>query len=166
MRGLAKRVGVSETAIRKAVKSGKLKESVVYQNGHPVVLDMDRACDEWQRQCVRDTRTSDAEAETGIVISASTLVEAQRLATIERARKLRMENDLREGGLVELAKVNREAFESMRIVREAILNIPARIASELAAETDPGRVYLRMDAALREALNSVAEQLETVAVNG
>jgi hypothetical protein len=161
MRGLAKRVGVSEAAIRKAVKAGKLKDSVVYENGHPVIADMERACLEWQRQRAHETRTVDADAEGGTVISAETLVEAQRLATIERARKLRLENDLREGSLVELSKVNREAFEAERIVREAILNLPARLSAELAGETDSGRVYLRLDAALRDALNAAAHTLET-----
>jgi hypothetical protein len=129
---------------------------------------MELAQAEWVRNAARAVGTGGAQAAAaeedatlGVLISAATLSEAQRLATIERARKLRLENNLREGSLVELSKVNREAFEAERIVREAILNLPARLSAELAGETDSGRVYLRLDAALREALNAAAHTLET-----
>jgi hypothetical protein len=39
------------------------------------------------------------------------------------------------------------------------LNIPARVAAELAAESDPGKVHMRLDAAIREALNATADAL-------
>lgn len=90
---------------------------------------------------------------------APTLVQAQRMAMIERARKLRLENDLREGLLLDVDRVATEAFEFARVVREAVLNIPARISAELAAEPDAGRVYLRLDGALREALEATATKL-------
>jgi hypothetical protein len=64
----------------------------------------------------------------------------------ERARKLRMENDAREGSLVEVQQATRQAFEFARTLRENILNIPARLSAELAAENDGARVYQRLDA--------------------
>lgn len=89
-----------------------------------------------------------------------TLVEAQKETHIQRARMLRMENDLREGTLVEADQASRAAFEFARTLREAILNVPARISAELAAESDASRVHLRLDAALREALVSVVAILD------
>ena len=82
------------------------------------------------------------------IISAKTLVEAQRLAAVERGRKLRMENDLKDGRLVEVEKASKVAFEAERIIRESLLNIPSRVAAELAAETDAVRLHIRLDAAL------------------
>jgi hypothetical protein len=79
---------------------------------------------------------------------------------MERFRKLRIENDLREGRVVDVRAAKREAFESARIIRESVLNLPARIAAELAAETDPAKVFARLDDALREALGDAADRLE------
>lgn len=92
--------------------------------------------------------------------SSPTLVKAQTEAVIERGRKLRMENDLREGALVEVDQASREAFEFSRVLRENILNIPLRLSAELAAEPDATRVHLRLEAALREALEGTAARLE------
>jgi len=95
----------------------------------------------------------------GEALSASTLIEAQRLATLERAKKLRLENDLSERRLIPRERVQKEAFEAERIVREGMLNITARIAPELAGETDPVRVALKLDAAIRQALSATADAL-------
>jgi hypothetical protein len=62
--------------------------------------------------------------------------------------------------LVEVSRASKEAFESARIIREAMLNLPARLAGELAAETDATAVHLRLDAAIREALGAASVQLE------
>ena len=90
-----------------------------------------------------------------------TLMEAQRRVTLERGRKLKMENDRRSGELIEVAVAAREAFEASRIIREAVLNLPARVAAELAGLTDAGAVYLRLDEELRAILLSTAEALSS-----
>jgi hypothetical protein len=95
------------------------------------------------------------------VIGANTLVAAQRSATLERSRKLKIENDRAEGTLVRVVDATREAFESGRTIRKALMNIPARISAELAAEPDAGRVYSKLEAALREALVTLADELTT-----
>lgn len=106
-----------------------------------------------------DVETLQDALHPGEALSASTLIEAQRLATLERAKKLRLENDIAEGRVVLREVVAREAFEAERIVREGCLNIPARIAADLAAEVDPAKVYLRLDAAIREALSATSDAL-------
>ena len=83
--------------------------------------------------------------------------------TSERERKLKMENDVRAGLLVSVHDVAKEAFESERIIREGILNIPARLAAELAAERDAGQNFLPLDQALRAALTATADWLEASA---
>ena len=105
---------------------------------------------------------TEPEIEAEIVGQPSSLTEAQRLATIQRERKLRLENDVFEGRLVHVDKVAKEAFEAARTIRENMLNLPARISGELAAETDAAKVYIRLDAALREALNVTADMLGTL----
>jgi hypothetical protein len=171
LRGLARELGVSEKAVRNGVKSGRLHGCLERDEaGRVSVFDLALARREWRGNAGKPARmraepqdsAADAgdEQPTGVVISASTLNEAQRLATIERARRLRLENDLREGQLVEVSRASKEAFESARIIREAMLNLPARLAGELAAETDATAVHLRLDAAIREALGAASVQLE------
>ncbi len=99
--------------------------------------------------------------------SSPSLVRAQTTAMLERARKLRLENDQREGQLLDASKAAREAFEFARIVRESVLNLPARLSAQLAAEQDPAHVYSLLDRALREALEATAAAMdaEPAAVN-
>jgi hypothetical protein len=95
-----------------------------------------------------------------------TLVKAQTEAAIQRGRQLRMENDEREGLLVPADKAATEAFDFARTLRENILNIPARLSAELAAESDAGTVHRRLEDALREALESTANTLDAAAPPG
>jgi hypothetical protein len=101
----------------------------------------------------------DEAGESEEVTDFTTLNGAQRLVTLERARKLRLENEIKRGRLVDVSTAAKEAFEAERIIRESILNLPARLSGELAAETDAGRVYAKLDAALRQALNDAADAL-------
>jgi hypothetical protein len=179
LRELARRLGVTDKAVRNAVASGRLRRSIGKDaKGWPVVVDPELATIEWKENAGKPSARAAAEparaAESapsapspaqGELIDTDTLVGAQRMATIERGRKLKMENDLREGRLLEADKVRKEAFEGSRIIREAILNIPDRLAAELAAEADAGRVHLKLSAALREALNMAADTLLASAAN-
>jgi hypothetical protein len=88
-----------------------------------------------------------------------TLIDSQTQANLERARKLRLENDVTESRLIPVDLVKKERFEADRIVRESILNLPARVSGELAVETDPARVQLRLELLLREALNAAADSV-------
>ena len=172
LRALGRELGVSDKAIRKGVASGRLRASIGRtEAGKPVVIDLAVAKAEWlarggqrARTEARTPESAGDAAETGIVISATTLVEAQRLATLQRERKLRIENDLSEGRTVQVERVSKEAFESSLAVREGMLNIAARLSPELAGETDAGKVFLVLDKAIRDALNAAADAL-LVSVN-
>lgn len=112
---------------------------------------------------VRELRGATADAGDGDppADDSPSLVDAQIESHLERARKLRMENDLRAGTLVEATVAAKAAFEFARTVRENVLNVPARLAAELAADMDASRVARRLEAALREALETVANTVET-----
>lgn len=189
-REMARRLGVDEKAVRKAIASGRFHESLGKDpRGRAVIVDAELAVVEWQRNAGKVPKGADADVRTadrgesaprsrtdrpapGVFVPATTLAEAQRLNANERARKLQMENDLQEGRLVEVSVAVRQAFNAERAIREAILNIPARISAELAAESDAMRLHLRLDEALREALAVAARTIReapeegAAAVNG
>lgn len=191
LRKFADLVGVSEKAIRKGIKSGRLQGFVgTTATGQPVIANVDGARAAWDstRRVVAPPHDrpkpipippppqaeatgsslpvadrpsgGDGYPPHGMPLTAKSLTDATILATLERARKLRLENDVAEGRLVSIEVVSKVQFESMRIVRESILNLPARLAGELAAQTDPARVQIMLETALREALIQTADAME------
>lgn len=167
-RAFARAIGVSEAAVRKAITTGRLLNSLgTTADGRIHIADLELAKVEWaagSRKGGAHERAGGsahgAHGPTAVIVGAKTLAEAQRLATIERFRKLRLENDVTEGRLVAVERVSKEAFESARTIRENVLNIIPRISGEVAAETDPFKVSLVLERAFREALGSVADRLE------
>ncbi len=151
IRAFARSIGVDDKAVRKAIGTGRIPASVVGRDrkGQPVISDPERARVAWAENAAKPKADS-----------AGPMVEAQRTVAIERARALKLSNDLKAGGLMPLSDVKREAFESARIIREGLLNLPSRLAPELAAETDPQKVFARLDAEIRAALNAIADALE------
>lgn len=113
---------------------------------------------------VEDPEEEGEDGEAPPVQSAPTLLEAQRLLALQRERKLRLENDAREGLLINADLVAREAFTAARVIREAMLNLPTRLAPELAArfETSSTEIFVLIDRAIREALQSTAGVIETL----
>jgi hypothetical protein len=70
-----------------------------------------------------------------------------------RLRKLELEE--RQGNLVQRRAVELEAYNRGRVFRDAMLNIPPRVAGLLAAETDAATVHDLLETEIR----SVLEQL-------
>jgi hypothetical protein len=141
IRAFARHIGKSHTAVEKAIASGRLTESIGHDaKGVPHIIDLQQALREWK--------------ERGFSLS-----DAQRRATLERARSYRLANQQKQGKLYDRAVAKREAFECARTIRDSMLNLPDRLAAELAAETDPARVYARLEAEIRKALAVLAEAL-------
>jgi hypothetical protein len=165
-----RRRGISRQAVSKGYRSGRLRRCLGRDaHGHPVIVDVALAEREWQEsaQRARDTKAPPAAGRTrkrrpidgDSVLSWPTLAEAQRHLVVQRERKLRLENDAREGRLIAVELVKRKWFETSRIIRESILNLPARIGSTLFHERDEVRFLILLEAALREALNATADAL-------
>ena len=150
LRAFARLMRVTDKAVRKGVASGRLAKSVgLNTRGTPCIADVELARQEWHQNAAKPPAGS----------GTASLAAAQQVVAIQRARGLQLANDVKEGRLIPADRVVREAFESARVIREAILNLPARLASELAAETDTRRIYTRLDAELRQVLESCAQTL-------
>ena len=59
------------------------------------------------------------------------------------------------GTLIPAADIDEEWFTLSRLVRDAMLNIPARIADQLAHETDQRKVHDLLEAEIYKALESL-----------
>lgn len=77
-----------------------------------------------------------------------------------RARLVKLELDERQGKLIEKAKVYNQTFTAVRIVKDALLNIPQKLAPELAAEVDPHKCELLLMDEIHNCLMELSELAE------
>jgi hypothetical protein len=152
LRGLGRSLGVSLTAVQKGIRSGRLTSaSIGYTpNGTPYVANPARAVEEWNAGATKaDTRQG----------QTSTLVQAQLGVAEARREGLTIANAQKRGDLVNAAAAQRAAYDCARTIKEAMLNLPDRLAAELAGESDPRKVHARLEEEVRAALEAVAEVL-------
>ena len=72
-----------------------------------------------------------------------------------RAELARLDLETKEQQLVEVARVQREAFTAARAVRDALGNIPDRVSNQLAAESDPVVIHQTLTEEIRKALETL-----------
>ncbi len=87
---------------------------------------------------------------------AGSLGEAQTRERHFKANLAELEYQERITQLVRKADVEREAFRVGRLVRDAILNVPSRLAGILASESDQRKVHDLLDRELCQALEALA----------
>jgi hypothetical protein len=178
LRALAARLGVSEAAVRKGIRSGRLQKSVRRDARGPFVADVALARREWaagatkpanagngggRKRAQRAARSAvppvtpdpppPAPAPT-LVPENGTLVHAQLRVADQRAVALELANQIKRGELLDAATVQREQFEISRMLRERILNVADRLA-----DLGPA-VRARVRGELRQALGDLADELE------
>ena len=88
---------------------------------------------------------------------AATYNQARAVKEAYLARLTKLDLDQRSGLLVSVDSVKNEAFKIARQVRDSMLNIPDRIAPELAGETDTFKIHLRLTEEIRKALEAIHE---------
>jgi hypothetical protein len=153
LRAFAKHLGVTDRALRKAIISGRLAGSLgTTASGKPCISNPELAAKEWEAVRSQPSPGGSASASSG-------LAQAQMRVAEQREASLRIANEQRAGRLIDAERARRDAFACARAVRDAVLNVPDRLAAELAAESDAARVHERLDLELRKALELVAEVL-------
>jgi phage terminase Nu1 subunit (DNA packaging protein) len=92
----------------------------------------------------------------------STMLLKSRIKTeVERGKLAELDRRRREGELVERGEVEEAAFSNARRVRDALMNIPARVASLYAAETDPQKIHQNLEDEIRNVLIDLIDEKET-----
>jgi hypothetical protein len=179
-RELARQLGVSETAVRRAEKAGRIRRE---PDGS---WDPARAKAAWsdntdqaqqrphERQRERPRRTTlkpvpeaalgavrDTLREHGEPISAGgmTFMQARTANEVLKAQERRLRLQQMKGELVDRAKAVAQVFRLARDERDAWVNWPARVAAMIAAEleVDPHRLHTVLERQVREHLNELAE---------
>jgi len=134
-------------------------------DGMPVAVDGGRGRSSRfrLRDCLRWYVERELQAR-GVGEAVALSPQSQRaLLDAARREEVDLRLQLKRGELIEVAKVRRFSFEVSRTARDRILNVPDRLADELAATTDPRLVHLRLSAELREALTALSADIAALA---
>ena len=156
LRALARKLEVSESAIRKAVRAGRLPSVAHDRHGRPYVTDAAVAVQEWEQNRTKPGPTNG----DGPHGRPGTLTEAQIRVAFQREVKLELENLQKRGVLIDAAREKRVDRERAQTVRDSMLNIPDRVSADVAAESDARKVHARLDEEIRKALVTLADLLE------
>lgn len=162
----AKHRGVTLPAVLRAIREGRLPTSAVQRESGRWDIDPAQADAEWsantdsgqgapahakRRQTAPEQATGD-DQQTDVPL---TYAEARAQHERFKARLSQLEMEQREAKLVEADAVKREAFRVARLVRDALLNLPDRVAGELAAEANQFKVHQQLVSEIRRALEDL-----------
>jgi hypothetical protein len=171
-RELARQIGVSETAVRRAEKAGRIRRE---PDG---AWDLARVKALWARNtdraqqrrqhgamkpvpeaavgAVRETLREHGEP---IVAGAMTFMQARTANEVLKAQERRVRLQRMKGELVDRAKAVAQVFRLARDERDAWVNWPARVTAMMAAELglEQHQLHTVLERQVREHLNALAE---------
>jgi hypothetical protein len=182
-RELARQLRVSETAVRRAEKAGRIQREAdgawdlarvraawagntdpAQQRAEPRAGDRSRRAarhsvkpvPEAALGAVRDTLREHGEP---IAAGAMTFMQARTANEVLKAQERRVRLQQMKGELVDRAKAVAQVFRLARDERDAWVNWPARVAAMMAAEleVDQHRLHTTLERQVREHLNELAE---------
>lgn len=178
IRETARRLGVSDTAVHKAIRSGRITIAQRHPTNDRPLLAWPQVAEDWARQTDASRRThvggtgdspvrkkyagkpeivlptAGGQASTSLPGGPS-YAQARAIREGYEARLAKLEYEERIGKLVSVEAVKVDAYKVGRQVRDALLNIPDRVAHEIAAETRPDRVHDILTRELRVALEAL-----------
>lgn len=99
------------------------------------------------------------EEETPQDPTSRSYLQGRAMERVFKAKIARMEHDRMAGELISAKAVRQRVHSVGREIRDQILNVPNRIAAELAAMTEPHAVHLRLSEELNQTLTSIADRL-------
>lgn len=164
----AKLVGVTENAIRYAVSKGKITTKLI---GKRKMIDPDKGQVEWEssvdktaqakgkKKKTNKKQTSKVEDFKPETFQGQTLHQAEHRDKVYKARLSELKYLEQAGELCKVVDIKKEAFEIARKTRDDLMTIPARIAHEVAVETDPRQVEIMLNKEIANALNRLAKEV-------
>jgi hypothetical protein len=100
---------------------------------------------------------NDLPLETERPAKASDYAKARAAVQIYEARLKKLRYEEKAKNLVSVRDVEDAAFREMSCLREAFMNIPARLAAQLALESDEARCYAILEAEFIAVFTDYAE---------
>ena len=169
IRAYARHRGVTDTAVHKAIRAGRITPEA---DGN---IDADRADREWARNSdapktgtrAKATKVAVSEAGAGagsdgpaaLPAGGASLLQARTVNEVVKAQTNKVRLARLKGELVDRPQAIAHVFKLARSERDAWLNWPARISSQMAAKLniDPHTMHVALEAAVREHLQELGE---------
>lgn len=172
IRAYARHRGVSDAAVRKAIRTGRVTPEA---DG---TIDIERVDREWERntEAPRNGTTTravkvtvahsggnqgDGPAASLAASSAggTSLLQARTVNEVVKAQTNKVRLARLKGELVDRPQAIAHVFKLARTERDAWLNWPARISAQMAAKlgVDPHTMHIELEAAVREHLQELGE---------
>lgn len=154
MRAMAAELGVSKSQVARDAQAGMpMTDAAAARAWRLAQHDMSRTVDgriDRETPAAPEQPKADADEPT----AGDTSEYRQARATRERvnAERAQIELDQLRGRLIDLADAKRLAFTAFRSIRDAVMNVPARVAAQCAVETDAMRIEQLIEADLTAAL--------------
>lgn len=143
---LAEKLGVTRGRVSQIKKTGRL-DGTYRTEGRFVFFDEDAAVAAWNGEIPQSTtRVASKDLEI------PSFNESRAKTEFFRAEMARLDLEEKEELLCEADKVKSAAFTLARSVRDALDNIPDRVANQFAAETDSVVIHQTLQEELRKAL--------------
>ena len=153
IRAYAKHRKVSHTAVQKALKLGRIQQT---PDG---LIDSDQADRDWQRNSSpvnAPKSTVPTSASNERTIGGPTYAQSRAVRELYLAKLAKIDFEERSSKVVSRDEVTVQAFTKARTIRDNLLNIPDRLASMLAAESDPTQVHEILTEEIRKALDDLS----------
>lgn len=166
IREAARRLGVSDTAVHKAIKAGRVQIAGRTQLSNRPLVEWPRVRDDWLANSDGTKRThvgsrgspvrandpqpvvklssNTEDADSGAASGPTTgpsLAASRAVREAYQARLAKLEYEERIGKLVNADEVKARAFKMARAARDSMLTMPDRLAPILASSTDVQEVH-------------------------
>ena len=166
IRAYARHRGVSDTAVHKAIRTGRITPEA---DG---TIDPDRADRDWTRNSeppkagtgsrtvkVRVAEDPAPNLATGLPAGGTTLVQARTVNEVVKAQTNKVRLARLKGELVDRPQAIAHVFKLARAERDAWLNWPARISAQMAAKLgiDAHALHVALETAVREHLQELGD---------
>ena len=145
MAELAKLKNVSRMAVSKKVKAGKLDGAIVNHNGKRLV-NKEEAFRLWDLQAPPSKDTT-LRKQLKQEIDSKTVDEIPNYAESKAKREhflaelARLDVEQKKEELILVSDITKSSFEKGRAIRESLINLADRLASQIAGETDPQMIH-------------------------
>lgn len=163
IRGYAKHRGVTDTAVRKAIRQGRISKG---ENGkiNPKLADKEwlQNSDPAQMKAETAFETSDYSQNStpnsqGNLISGPSYQQSRAIKEAYGAKLLRLQFEKESKKLISIDDVKVSAFNAARMTRDRILNIPDRVIPQLVGKTNIFEMKEILKAELIKALEELSK---------
>jgi phage terminase Nu1 subunit (DNA packaging protein) len=148
---LAELLKVSEARVSQVKKTGRL-DGTFQKRGRSVLFDQEAAIAAWNGEVAVSPTRKETSA-----LEIPSFNESRAKSEHFRAELARLDLEVKEDQLVEVSRVQREAFSAARAVRDALGNIPDRVSNQMAAESDPVIIHQTLTDEIRKALETLTD---------